>query len=581
VTEEENEKSAKVAPAPSSSSSKKQSPPKNAHGQSMTIEPASSANTEPLPWWLNALGNHFSNNFNPKNIPNGKGVRVYFSIILASIVNIALGLYLAFLPGYMGPLSIVRFWALPLLAYASVYSGVCRLWTLNVRAFLPKDSPYSFSIASYNYALLTKMLATSNEFGESIRNSSLVALLKGWYPRIHWINAFILTFVPIISFVGMFTTPLQRPTAIWAFVYYMITGLGITAGYHRLFAHRSYEANWFTRVAFMFAGSGALEGSIKWWCGGHRIHHRYTDTPKDPYNAQEGFWYAHIGWMLLKPDPKYSVKADIKDLASDPLIKFQHKYYLFIGPFCAFVFPTLVAGIFWGDWLGGYFYAGAMRLFFVHHSTFCVNSMAHYFGEHTFDDDRSPRDHIITALLTFGEGYHNFHHEFPNDYRNGIQWYHYDPTKWLIAGLSKIGATFNLKVFPKNEIKRGVLYMKEKKLAELKLETVAPIGKEILPKWNWIEIKEKITNDKMMLVIVNGYVHDVSAFAPTHPGGYALLQSYVGKDATKVFLGKTNPIVYKHSHAAENLLSNMRVATVDGDEQKEEENNQIENKKEQ
>jgi len=114
--------------------------------------------------------------------------------------------------------------------------------------------------------------------------------------------------------------------------------------------------------------------------------------------------------------------------------------------------------------------------------------------------------------------------------------------------------------------------MREKKLAELRAQTVAPASKEILPCWSLDEIRSKVTEEKLMLVIVNNFVHDVSAFAPTHPGGFALLNSYIGKDATQVFLGKTSPVVYKHSHAAENLLSNMRVAAVKQEEQEEQEN---------
>jgi len=203
-------------------------------------------------------------------------------------------------------------------------------------------------------------------------------------------------------------------------------------------------------------------------------------------------------------------------------------------------------------------------LFFVHHSTFCVNSVAHYFGEHTFDDDRSPRDHIITALLTFGEGYHNFHHEFPNDYRNGIQWYHYDPTKWLIGTLRAIGCASGLKVFPKNEIKRGVLFMREKKLAELRRQIVGPSDEKVLPAMTWEQYVSACKVDGKQLVVVDGLVHDVTRFIPTHPGGEMILKAYVGTDATATFKGRTDPVVYKHSHAAENLLSNMRIARIEG-----------------
>ncbi len=105
-------------------------------------------------------------------------------------------------------------------------------------------------------------------------------------------------------------------------------------------------------------------------------------------------------------------------------------------------------GYFWGDWRGGYVYAGAMRMCMVHHSIFALNSLAHWLGEAPFDDKHSPRDHLVTALVTFGEGYHNFHHQFPTDYRNAIRWYQYDPTKWFISLCAKVGLASHLKVGP-------------------------------------------------------------------------------------------------------------------------------------
>jgi len=236
---------------------------------------------------------------------------------------------------------------------------------------------------------------------------------RKWHEQINWVNVAILFGTPIAAIIGVFITPLRWETLLFSIIYYFFTGLGITAGYHRLWSHRAYKATRVVEYFLMFGGTGALEGSIKWWCGDHRVHHRYTDTEKDPYDAREGFWWSHMGWMLHKPDPKNKVKSDIRDLQADPMINFQHKHYAWFGPLMAFIFPTLVAGLFWGDYLGGYFYAGACRLLFVHHSTFCVNSLAHYFGAKSYDDARSPRDHILTAIVTLGEGYHNFHHEFP------------------------------------------------------------------------------------------------------------------------------------------------------------------------
>ena len=271
TTDAEKTASASSKKASTKSRTAKPEAPKNGVGQSVSIEDACAANTEPLPWWMQQLGAHLAANFTPATSSLPKAplarLRVQASIGLAWAVSVALVLGLTFLlpSGFYGPLAVARFWALPLLAYAASYSVVVRVWTLNVRAFLPRDSPHSFSIASYNYALLTRMLATSSEFGAAVRNSSLVSLMRGWWPRIHWVNTSIIVLVPLIALLGAFTTPLQTKTAIWAVVYYFVTGMGITAGYHRLFAHKSYEANALTRAALIFAGSGALEGSVKWW----------------------------------------------------------------------------------------------------------------------------------------------------------------------------------------------------------------------------------------------------------------------------------------------------------------------------
>jgi len=307
----------------------------------------------------------------------------------------------------------------------------------------------------------------------------------------------------------------------------------------------------------MLGGTAALEGSLKWWCGGHRVHHRYTDTPKDPYNAKHGFWWAHMGWMIVKPDERYKVKADIRDLQADPMINFQHTNYLWMGLGMAFGVPCIVASLAWGDFWGGLVYAGFFRQVFVHHATFCVNSMAHYFGNFTYDDERTPRDHIFTALVTIGEGYHNFHHEFPNDYRNGIRFYDYDPTKWLIRGLSLFGLTYNLKEFPANEITKGKLHMRQKKLDVEKAQLMYPADIKSLPVWTWDDIKRKIQLGSL-LVVVDDLVHDVSNFLPDHPGGVPLLKAAIGKDGTNMFNGNTG--VYRHSNAARHLLTTFRVA---------------------
>ncbi|GAA6064368.1 hypothetical protein JCM10212_004101 [Sporobolomyces blumeae] len=379
--------------------------------------------------------------------------------------------------------------------------------------------------------------------------------LKTLHKNINVISTLALTVVPALAIYGALTTELKWQTAVWSVVYYFYTGLGITAGYHRLWAHRAYTASLPLQYFLALGGSGAVEGSIKWWSRGHRAHHRYTDTDLDPYSAQKGFWWSHIGWMVVKPRRKPGV-ADVSDLSKNEVVRWQHRWYVYLIVGMGFVFPCVVAGLGWGDYRGGFFFAGAARLLFVHHSTFCVNSLAHWLGETPFDDKHTPKNHWITALVTVGEGYHNFHHEFPQDFRNAIKFYQYDPTKWFIYGAYWLGLASQLKTFPDSEIKRGQFAMKLKKVAKEASEIQWPKSSNHLPVLTWDDFQEACKTRE--LIVVSGYIHDVSTLQ--HPGGQALIKSRLGRDATSAFYGG----YYDHSNGAANLLSQYRVGVIEG-----------------
>ncbi|KAK7036263.1 acyl-CoA desaturase [Favolaschia claudopus] len=375
--------------------------------------------------------------------------------------------------------------------------------------------------------------------------------------EINWIAVAVLTIPPAISIFGAYTTKLRWETGLFAVLYYFYTGLGITAGYHRLWAHRSYNASKFMQYFLAIAGAGAVQGPIKWWARGHRAHHRYTDTELDPYNAHEGFWYSHVGWMLLKPRRKPG-SADVSDLSKDEVVRWQHKNYLPLIIIAAVVVPSVIPWLLWGDLRGGYVYAAFVRLCFVQHSTFCVNSLAHWLGEASFDDKHTPKDHVVTALCTLGEGYHNFHHQFPMDYRNAIKWYQYDPTKWFIWVSQQLGLASHLKVFPDNEVRKGQLTMQLKRLRETQESLVWPSDNNDLPVISWDAFVEQSATRP--LIIISGFIHDVAAFVEEHPGGAHWIVRYIGKDATTAFFGG----VYDHSNAAHNLLAMKRVGVLHG-----------------
>ena len=194
-----------------------------------------------------------------------------------------------------------------------------------------------------------------------------------------------------------------------------------------------------------------------------------------------------------------------------------------------------------------------------------MNSLAHWLGETPFDDKHTPKDHFVTALVTIGEGYHNFHHQFPGDYRNAIKWYQYDPTKWFIWVCCKLGLAFHLKQFPNNEIRKGQLSMQLKRLREKQdVITWAPTVED-LPVISWdscayflclvggdeadFEPLVQEQSKKRPLILVAGFIHDVSPFMDEHPGGRHLLAKNIGRDATTAFFGG----VYDHSNAAHNV----------------------------
>ncbi|PYI36271.1 hypothetical protein BP00DRAFT_441856 [Aspergillus indologenus CBS 114.80] len=381
--------------------------------------------------------------------------------------------------------------------------------------------------------------------------------LRNWHQHIDWLNVIMIIGIPLYGCIQAFWVPLQLKTAIWAIAYYFFTGLGITAGYHRLWSHSSYSATLPLRIWLAAAGGGAVEGSARWWSRLHRAHHRYTDTDQDPYSVNKGLFYSHFGWMILKQNPKRIGRTDISDLNEDPVVVWQHRHYLLVVAVMGMGVPMLGAGL-WGDWWGGFIYAGILRIFFVQQATFCINSLAHWLGEQPFDDRNSPRDHAITALATLGEGYHNFHHEFPSDYRNAIQWYQYDPTKWMIWLWKQMGLAYDLKVFRANEIEKGRVQQMQKKVDQrrARLDWGTPIAD--LPVLEWEEYVELAKS--RALVSVAGVVHDVSQFVEEHPGGRAMITAGIGKDATAMFNGG----VYYHSNAAHNLLSMMRVGVIRG-----------------
>ena len=291
---------------------------------------------------------------------------------------------------------------------------------------------------------------------------------------INWIPAFVLISTPLAALliVPYYLWTHSVSWQVWAiFAFFMAwNGLSITVGYHRLWSHRTYQAHPIVKWFFLIGGTLAVQGSVFDWCAGHRLHHRHVDDIyQDPYSAKRGFWFSHIGWMLKNyPSGHYDYK-NIPDLKADPVLVAQDKYYALWILLANIGLPALF-GWMVGDVAGTLVLAGLLRLVLSHHFTFFINSLCHMFGTRPYTDTNTARDNPILAIFTWGEGYHNYHHFFQYDYRNGVKWWQYDPSKWIIYGLSKIGLTWDLKRIPDVTIQHAQTEMAFK-LAEKKVAT--------------------------------------------------------------------------------------------------------------
>ncbi len=279
-------------------------------------------------------------------------------------------------------------------------------------------------------------------------------------PPLIWLNIFIflssfIVAVAVVPWYGI-TFGYGVEHLVWFLIAFSFCNLSITAGYHRLWSHKTYQAHWSLRFLFAIGGAFALQNSALHWSSDHRIHHKHVDNnDKDPYSAKRGFWFSHIGWMLREYNANtYADYSNCRDLQKDKIVMWQHKYYVPLAIITNFAIP-IALGLIHGDIWGMLLVVGVLRLVLSHHSTFFINSLAHIWGSQPYTDKNTARDNGVLAVFTFGEGYHNYHHIFENDYRNGIYWWQYDPTKWLIKSCSWLGLTSKLRITPYLKIEKA------------------------------------------------------------------------------------------------------------------------------
>jgi len=268
-----------------------------------------------------------------------------------------------------------------------------------------------------------------------------------------WYNVVVLGLWHIGALYALFYVIPQCSLAQLAVLWKMLwvfSGLGITAGAHRLWAHRSYSAKAPLRFFLMLCNSMAFQGSIFEWSRDHRVHHKGSDTTADPHNSSRGFFFAHMGWVMMRKHPnvrKEGNKLSYDDLLRDPFVVFQMNYYIWTVLAMCYVFPTVVGHLMGNAW-AGFWVGGIFRHVWVLHMTWCVNSVAHFFGYKPYDKNIKPVENLFVSIGAIGEGYHNYHHKYPADYATsewGITSGQWNPTKLFIDTCASLGLASDLK----------------------------------------------------------------------------------------------------------------------------------------
>mmetsp|Transcript_133432 Transcript_133432/g.217258 ORF Transcript_133432/g.217258 Transcript_133432/m.217258 type:complete len:598 (+) Transcript_133432:86-1879(+) len=327
--------------------------------------------------------------------------------------------------------------ALPKKAWKWVHAShwvVCLLWV----SMLVVPSRYSSTVGFFFGLVLWHLFAATN-----LRDDLLVGRTT-FFMATH-----------LLAVIGAYRATVHPSAAkLWveAVLGWMIGGFGITCGAHRLWSHRSYTAKTPFRIFLMLLNSFANQGTIYHWARDHRAHHKYTDTPADPHDTNRGFFFAHIGWLLVPKHPDIKAKGDTipcHDLKADPVVMFQERAErMFMwNEIVSFLLPAFYGKYVYGDFWLGFFVHGMLRWILCLNATWCVNSVAHFFGDNKYDPAASAKESWTTTILAVGEGWHSYHHKYPYDYATSefgadSQW---NPSKILIDIAAMLGQASNLK----------------------------------------------------------------------------------------------------------------------------------------
>ncbi|XKL62350.1 hypothetical protein PGB90_002183 [Kerria lacca] len=242
-------------------------------------------------------------------------------------------------------------------------------------------------------------------------------------PSIIWINAISISLFHIISVISFFLTiyKMKFLTILWMIMYGGFAGFGVTAGAHRLWSHRSYKAKLPLQILLLICYSAAGMNSLYDWVRDHRVHHKFSETNADPHNSKRGFFFAHVGWLMQTKHPDVIRKGknlNMRDIAENPLLQFYNKYFLLFKIIFCFIIPTAIPIYVWQEeWEYAFISQCLLRYMGVLNVTWSVNSFAHIWGTRPYDKRIRPVENLGVAIFALGEGWHNYHHVFPWDYK--------------------------------------------------------------------------------------------------------------------------------------------------------------------
>ncbi|XP_018565934.1 acyl-CoA Delta(11) desaturase-like [Anoplophora glabripennis] len=281
--------------------------------------------------------------------------------------------------------------------------------------------------------------------------------------QIVWRNVMVFFFLHLGAIYGLWLAITQASwkTCLYTYIYAAFAGMGITAGAHRLWAHRTYVAKLPLRILLMIMQTTALQNHIYEWTRDHRVHHKFTETDADPHNAKRGFFFSHVGWLMVRKHKDVFIKGktvDLSDLEADPVVMFQKKYYLILAPVFCFLIPSFFPYYYWGEsWWNTFFVASIFRYTISLNFTWLVNSAAHIFGTKPYDKNIKATENTFVAWAAFGEGWHNYHHVFPWDYKAAeLGNYRLNFTTAFLDLMSKIGWAYDLKTVSPHMVKKRV-----------------------------------------------------------------------------------------------------------------------------